>query len=111
MKKILIISLLVVLLACVGAAGCIGGEAIVGNWLISGTDIPVVFNGDGTGTMTLTTLGITTSVPLNWEKVSEKNYKITGTSADIVAGTYTISDDGKSLIGVNSGITVLVKAE
>jgi len=111
MKKILIISVIAVLLVCVGAAGCIGGEAIVGNWIVSGTDIPVVFNSDGTGTMTITTLGIVTSVPMNWEKVTEKTYKITGTSAGLVAGTYTISNDGESLVEVNSGVIVFGKAQ
>jgi len=109
MKKILIAAVLAVLLVSVGAAGCIGSEPIVGDWLVSGTEIPVVFNDDGTGTLTISFFGITSSIPLTWEKVDEKTFKITGTSEAFNAGTYTVSDDGKSLVEVSTGLTVFVK--
>ncbi|MDO9523092.1 MAG: hypothetical protein Q7J08_05185 [Methanocorpusculum sp.] len=109
MKKILIAAVLAVLLVSVGAAGCIGSEPIVGDWLVSGTEIPVVFHDDGTGTLTLYLFGVISTVPLAWEKVEEKTYKITGTSALFNAGTYTVSADGKSLVEVSTGLTVFVK--
>jgi len=109
MKKILIAAVLAVLLVSVGAAGCIGSESIVGDWFVSGTEIPVVFNDDGTGTMTINFFGITSTVPLKWEKVEEKTFKITGTSEAFNAGTYSVSDDGKSLVEVSTGLTVFVK--
>lgn len=109
MKKILIAALLVVLLVCVGAAGCIGSEPIVGNWVISGTDVPVVFNGDGTGTLTISSFIGNTTVPLTWTKVADKSYKVTGTNAAFSAGTYNLSADNKALISVSTGFTVFVK--
>ncbi|HJJ51051.1 MAG TPA: hypothetical protein O0X01_05990 [Methanocorpusculum sp.] len=109
MKKILIAALLVALLVSVGSAGCIGSEPIVGNWLVYGTDIPVMFNGDGTGSMTISFFGITSTIPLGWEKVNEKTYKITGTSEAFNAGTYTLSSDEKSLVHAATGIVSFVK--
>jgi len=109
MKKILIAAVLAVLLVSVGAAGCIGSQPIVGDWLVSGTEIPVVFHDDGTGTMTIPLFGIISTVPMTWEKVGEKTYKLTGTSALFNAGTYTLSADGKSLVEVSTGLTVFVK--
>ena len=109
MKKILIAALLVVLLVSVGSAGCIDSEPIVGDWLVYGTDIPVVFNGDGTGTMTISFFGITSTIPMGWEKVNEKTYKITGTTEAFDAGTYALSSDERSLVDVSTGIISFVK--
>jgi hypothetical protein len=109
MKKILIAAVLAVLLVSVGAAGCIGSEPIVGDWFVSGTEIPVVFNDNGTGAMTISFFGITSTVPLTWEKIEEKTFTITGTSELFNAGTYTLSADEKSLVEVSTGITVFVK--
>ncbi len=109
MKKILIAALLPVLLVSVGAAGCIGSEPIVGDWFVSGTEIPVVFNDNGTGILTFSILGITSAVPMTWEKIEETTYKLTGTSELFNAGTYILSADGKSLVEVSTGLTVFVK--
>ncbi|NLC90737.1 MAG: hypothetical protein GX679_02925 [Methanocorpusculum parvum] len=109
MKKILIAFVLCVLLFSIGTAGCIGSEPIVGDWLIYGTEIPVVFSNDGTGTITITFFGITSTVPMTWEKTEEKTYKLTGTSELFNAGTYTLSADGKSLVEVSTGLKVFVK--
>lgn len=109
MKKILLASVLCILIFSIGAAGCIGSEPIVGDWFVYGTEIPVVFNNDGTGTMTISLFGITSTVPMTWEKVDEKTYKLTGTSELFNAGTYKLSDDGKSLEEVSSGLKVFVK--
>ncbi len=109
MKKILIAAVFAVLFVSVGAAGCIGSEPIVGDWLISGTEIPVVFNDDGTGSLTFSIFGITSTVPLSWEKVEENTYKISGTSELFNAGTYKVSADEKALTEVSTGLTVFVK--
>ncbi len=109
MKKSLIAALLIALFISVGAAGCIASEPIVGNWYIYGTDIPVVFYENGTGSLTISLLGINSTVPMTWEKIEEKTYKLTGTSALFNAGTYTLSTDGKTLVAVSTGITSFVK--
>jgi hypothetical protein len=109
MKKILIAALLIVLFGSIGVAGCISSEPIVGDWFIYGTDIPVVFYENGTGNLTFSIFGITSTVPMTWEKIEEKTYKLTGTSELFNAGTYTLSDDGKFLVAVSTGITSFVK--
>lgn len=106
MKKILSASVLCILLLSIGASGCIGSEPIVGDWFVYGTEIPVVFNSDGTGAMTITVLGTTSTVPMTWEKTGEKTYKLTGTSKLFNAGTYTLSADGKYLEEVSTGLKV-----
>ncbi len=109
MKKILIAAVFAVLLVSVDAAGCIGSEPIVGDWFVYGTEFPVIFNNDGTGTLTIPLFGIISTVPMTWEKVEENTYKISGTSVLFNVGTYTLSADGKSLVSVSTGITSFVK--
>lgn len=99
MKKFLVISLIAAVLAVTAVAGCIGDDPIVGDWTTAvGGDI--VFNTDGTGMFTITIL-VLIDVPLTWTKTADKTYEIsTGeSSAAFSAGTYKLSDDGKSLVG------------
>ncbi len=111
MKKALVISIAVVLalFVAIAAAGCVGSEPIVGKWNTSTFNLPVTFNNDGTGSISATILGITTSIDLQWTKVSgkDKTYNITGSSEALPVGTYTLSSDGKSLVGP----VTLIKAQ
>lgn len=88
----------------VGAAGCIGGDPVVGTWEtkpVLGFYVVVEFSGDGNGVVT-TKSDLTSSeasTNFKWEKTEDKTYKITGSDSRFSAGTYTLSDDGKTLTG------------
>ena len=111
MNKILIVSVFCLLLVSIGAAGCIASDPIVGSWYFPGSDSTVVFNNDGTGTMTLTLFDTTSKYPVAWEKEGEKTYKIYPLSEifGIGASTCIISDDGKYLRSPSTGKVELAK--
>ena len=71
-KTILVLAVLAVFAAVVGA-GCIGADPIVGEWTFSGGAEPlptIIFNDDGTGTITLHLFGgISINEELTWSKV------------------------------------------
>lgn len=104
MKKLLILGIICIALLLTAAAGCIGGDPIVGNWQtkpVLGVYLSVEFVNDGTGTIAIHSdlspaEGTTT---FNWEKTADKTYKITSSNSQFSAGTYTLSDDGQTLKG------------
>ena len=59
------------------------------------------------------TLGILSpaeaATPFAWEKTTDKTYKITSSDKSLPGGTYTLSDDGKTL-NSSTGLIVLNKA-
>ena len=103
-KTILVLAVLAVFAAAVGA-GCIGADPIVGEWTFSGGAEPlptIIFNDDGTGTITLHLFGgISINEELTWSKVEgyDNQYKITTTEKTFPLGEYIISEDGKTLKG------------
>lgn len=100
MKKFLVVALAAAVIAVIAAAGCIGGDPIVGDWTTSaGGDI--VFKDDGTGTLTATILLVSVNVPLTWKKTADKTYDLAAgdSTTAFAAGTYTLSADGKTLTG------------
>lgn len=104
MKKVLIVAVLCIALAMIGVAGCVGGDPIVGNWQtkpVLGVYLSVEFVNGGTGSITVHT-DLTPAEgtgSFNWEKTADKTYKITSSDKTFSAGTYTLSDDGKTLTG------------
>ncbi|MDO5844445.1 MAG: hypothetical protein Q4Q53_04810 [Methanocorpusculum sp.] len=100
MKKFLIVSLIAAVVAVMAIAGCIGGEPIVGDWTTAAGG-QIAFKSDGTGTLTATVLLVSVNVPLTWKKTADKTYDIAAGDATTAfsAGTYKLSDDGKSLVG------------
>ena len=91
--------------AAVVGAGCIGADPIVGEWTFSGGAEPlptIIFNDDGTGTITLHLFGgISINEELTWSKVEgyDNQYKITTTEKTFPLGEYIISEDGMTLKG------------
>ncbi len=106
MKKrgILSIALVFAVLVTVLGAGCVStpSDPIVGDWVVSSTTIPVVFNNDGTGhfKIELPLIG-TQQISLTWIPVEgvENTYSIAASGNGIPVGDYVISDDGKTLKG------------
>jgi hypothetical protein len=105
MKRIPAAVILFILLGCIGAAGCIWIEPIAGDWVVSGTEITVVFHNNGTGMMTITGTAGTIHIALEWKKVGERTYTISGSDHDVnfISGTYILSEDGKFLHGSLTG--------
>ena len=103
-KTILVLAVLAVFAAVVGA-GSIGADPIVGEWTFSGGAEPlptIIFNDDGTGTITLHLFGgISINEELTWSKVEgyDNQYKITTTEKTFPLGEYIISEDGMTLKG------------
>ncbi|MCZ0862155.1 hypothetical protein [Methanocorpusculum vombati] len=114
MKKLLLAAVLCAALVLVSAAGCVGSDPVVGTWEtkpVLGMYVSVQFVNDGTGSIALHTdlspAEATTSFA--WEKTADKTYKITSSDKSLPGGTYTLSDDGKTLSS-STGLIVLNKA-
>ena len=106
MKKTILLGIAVLaVFAAVVGAGCIGADPIVGEWTFSGGAEPlptIIFNDDGTGTITLHLFGgISINEELTWSKVEgyDNQYKITTTEKTFPLGEYIISEDGMTLKG------------
>ncbi|MDR0981035.1 MAG: hypothetical protein LBL85_04575 [Methanocalculaceae archaeon] len=114
MKKLLLGAVLCAALVLVSVAGCIGSDPVVGNWQtkpVLGVYVSVEFVNDGTGSIALHTdlSPAEATTAFAWEKTADKTYKITSSDKSIPGGTYTLSDDGKTLSS-STGLIVLNKA-
>ncbi|HJJ31236.1 MAG TPA: hypothetical protein O0X97_03195 [Methanocorpusculum sp.] len=110
-KAVVIFGIAAVLVAAVCAAGCIASDPLVGEWTTddSGTlGLDCIYKADGTGSCSVHLAGISASVAVTWEKVSDGQYKVS-TNDEVVSALQsvlpgdgimdvTFSDDRKTAI-------------